>query len=126
MAESFLRTAAGGSIRVESAGSDPAGHVHPLAIEVMKEKGHDLSGGRSKPLEEFLDEKVDTVITVCSSADEACPAFPGAGRRYHWPFEDPARARGDDADKLECFRRIRDEIERVFTAYGSGRRDARS
>lgn len=124
MAEAFLRRAAGEVLRVESAGSRPSGYVHPHAIAAMAEVGLDLSGGRSKSLDEFLDENVDTVITVCGNADQACPVFPGQVRRYHWPFEDPAHATGPEEAQMEFFRRVRDEIDRVFSAYGCGWRDA--
>jgi len=124
MAEVLLRRAAGDVIRVESAGSQPSGYVHPLAIEVLKEIGIDHSEGRSKSLDEFLDQDVETVITVCGNADQACPVFPGQARRYHWPFDDPPHAAGPDEEPIEVFRRVRDEIDRVFSAYGHGRRDA--
>lgn len=124
MAEAFLARASDGCLRVASAGSEPSGYVHPLAIEAMKEKSFDLSEARSKPLEEFLDQDVETVITVCGNADQKCPTFPGQVRRYHLPFDDPADAQGSEEQKLEEFRRIRDEIDRVFSAYGMGRRDS--
>jgi arsenate reductase len=73
---------------------------------------------------EFLQAKIETVITVCGHADEACPIFPGQANRHHWPFDDPARATGTDEEKLAVFRRVRNEIRRVFTAYADGRRDA--
>ena len=90
MAEKLLQRAAGDALRVESAGSQPSGYVHPLAIKAVEEIGLDLSDGRSKSLDEFLDQDVETVITVCGNADQACPVFPGQARRYHWPFADPA------------------------------------
>ncbi len=124
LAEGILRAAAGSVVRVASAGSKPSGYVHPLAIQVMREIGIDISGHRSKHLEEFLHEPVETVITVCGNADQACPVFPGQVNRYHWGFDDPAHATGSEAEKLEVFRRVRDEIRRVFTAYGAGRCDA--
>src|SRR5436309_14640369 len=77
LAEGILRQAAGGSLDVQSAGSKPAGYVHPLAIQVMAEIGIDISRHRSKALTEFLDQNVETVITVCGVADQACPIFPG-------------------------------------------------
>lgn len=120
LAEGFLRSAAGDLLNVQSAGSKPAGYVHPLAIEVMQEVGIDISSHRSKPLTDFLEQNIDTVITVCGNADQACPIFPGQMRRYHWPFEDPAHATGTEVEKLEVFRRVRDEIRRVFEAYGAG------
>ena len=124
MAEALLQKAAGDALRVESAGSQPSGYVHPLSIEAMKEVGIDLSDARSKSLDEFLDQDVETVITVCGNADQACPVFPGQARRYHWPFDDPAHAEGSEEEIMEVFRRVRDEIDRVFSAYGHGRRDS--
>ena len=89
MAEGILRQAAGDFIDVQSAGSNPAGYVHPKAIEVMKEIGIDISTHTSKHMNEFLDREVDTVIAVCGNADQACPMFPGQVNRYHWGFDDP-------------------------------------
>lgn len=123
LAEGVLRRALGDAFDVQSAGSKPAGYVHPLGIKVMKEIGIDISGHRSKHLEEFLKQPVETVITVCGNADQACPMFPGQVNRYHWGFDDPAHATGTEEEKLAVFRRVRDEIKRVFEAYGAGRRD---
>lgn len=123
LAEGILRSALGERFEVGSAGSDPAGYVHPLAVRAMAEIGIDLSGHRSKHLDEFLARKVETVITVCGRADQACPVFPGQANRHHWPFEDPAHADGDEEDRLAVFRRVRDEIRRVFEAYAAGRLD---
>jgi arsenate reductase len=123
LAEGVLRSAACDSINVQSAGSKPAGYVHPLAIRVMKEIGIDISGHRSKHMNEFLQQQVETVITVCGNADQACPVFPGQVNRYHWGFEDPAKAEGTEEEKLKVFRRVRDEIKMVFEAYAAGRRD---
>lgn len=124
LAEGLLRAAAGDLFEVASAGSKPAGYVHPLAIDVMKEIGIDISGHRSKHLNEFLDQNVETVITVCGNADQVCPIFPGQVNRHHWPFDDPAHATGTEEEKLAVFRRVRNEIRRTFTAYADGRRDA--
>lgn len=124
MAEVLLRRAAGDSIRVESAGSKPSGYVHPLAIKAVEELGFDLAEGRSKSLNEFMDQNVETVITVCGNADQHCPDFPGQMRRYHWPFDDPADAEGSEEEQMLFFRRVRDEIDRVFSAYGHGRSDS--
>ena len=124
IAEGFLRAALGGLANVKSAGSNPAGHVHPLAIKVMAEAGVDISGHRSKHLREFLDQPVNTVITVCGSLDQGCPIFPGQVNRHHWPFLDPAKAAGSEEEILACFRRVRDEMRRVFEAYAAGLRDA--
>jgi len=123
LAEGILRAAAGDAIRVASAGSKPAGYVHPMAIAVMNEIGIDISWHRSKHLSEFLDQSVETVITVCGNADQACPMFPGQVNRYHWGFDDPAHATGNEEARLAVFRRVRDEIRRVFEAYAAGRRD---
>ena len=124
LAEGFLRAAAGDILDVQSAGSKPAGYVHPLAIKVMQEVGIDISQHTSKHLSEFLDQKIETVITVCGNADQACPIFPGQVNRYHWGFIDPAHAQGTDEEKLKVFREVRDEVKRVFEAYGAGRSDS--
>jgi len=123
LAEGILRAAANELMDVQSAGSKPAGHVHPLAIRVMKEIGIDISGHRSKHLNEFLQQPIETVITVCGNADQACPMFPGQVNRYHWGFDDPAKAEGTEEEKLAVFRRVRDEIKMVFEAYAAGRKD---
>jgi arsenate reductase (thioredoxin) len=120
MAEAILRAAAAGLVEVHSAGAKPAGHVHPLAVKVMQEIGLDISQQRSKPLSEFLQTPVHTVITVCSQTDETCPIFPGQVNRYHGAFDDPAKAVGSEAEMLAVFRRVRDEIRRVFEAYAAG------
>ena len=125
MAEGILRAAAGDLVEVHSAGSKPAGYVHPKAIAAMAEIGIDISGHTSKPMTYFLDRDVETVITVCGNADQACPMFPGQLNRYHWGFDDPAHARGSDEQVLNEFRRVRDEIRRVFEAYAAGIREGR-
>jgi arsenate reductase (thioredoxin) len=124
LAEGILKAAAGDILNVVSAGSKPAGYVHPLAIVAMQEIGIDISTHRSKSWNEFMNEPIETVITVCGNADAACPIFPGQVNRHHWPFYDPAHATGTDDEKLSVFRRVRDEIRRQFTAYADGRRDA--
>jgi arsenate reductase len=123
LAEGILRAAIGDLVDVQSAGSRPAGYVHPKAVEVMREIGIDISGHRSKHLDEFLNQNVETVITVCGNADQACPMFPGQVNRHHWGFDDPAHATGSDEEVLAVFRRVRDEIRRVFEAYAAGRID---
>jgi arsenate reductase len=123
LAEGILRQAAGDLLEVCSAGSKPAGYVHPLAVRAMAEIGIDISHHCSKHLDGFLGREVNTVITVCGNADQACPMFPGQMNRHHWGFDDPAHAEGDDEAKLQVFRRVRDEIRRVFEAYAAGRRD---
>lgn len=123
MGEGFLRAAAGDLANVQSAGSNPTGYVHPLAIQVMAEAGIDISGHHSKHLKEFLDQKIRTVITVCGNLDEGCPVFPGQLQRHHWPFLDPAKATGSEEEILNAFRRTRDEMRRVFEAYAAGLKD---
>lgn len=124
MAEGILQKALGDEYRVVSAGSNPAGYVHPLAIKALAEIGIDISSNTSKHLDEFLEDKIETVITVCGNADQACPTFPGQHNRHHWPFEDPAHADGGEDEQFEVFRRVRDEIRAVFGAYADGRHDA--
>ncbi len=123
MAEGILRASAGDLVEVHSAGSKPAGYVHPKAIAALAEIGIDISGHTSKHMNDFLDRDVETVITVCGNADQACPIFPGQVNRYHWGFDDPAQARGTDEEVMDEFRRVRDEVRKVFEAYASGRRD---
>ncbi len=123
LAEGLLRAAAGDLLEVASAGSKPAGYVHPLSVEVMQELGIDISSHHSKHMDEFLSRNVETVITVCGNADQACPMFPGQRNRHHWGFDDPAHATGSREEQLVVFRRVRDEIKRVFEAYALGRRD---
>ncbi len=123
LAESLLRAAAGDLLEVASAGSKPAGYVHPLAIQAMAEVGLDIATHRSKHLEEFLTQDVETVITVCGNADQVCPIFPGQVHRHHWGFTDPAHATGTEEEQLAVFRAVRDQIALVFGAYAAGRKD---
>ncbi len=109
MAEGLLRHLAGDSFDAFSAGTE-ATQVRPLAIKAMAELGIDISGQWSKTLDRYLNEPFDTVITVCDSAAEACPVFPGAVQRRHWSFEDPSKATGSEAEQQAVYRRIRDEI----------------
>jgi arsenate reductase (thioredoxin) len=125
LAEGFLRQAAGDAFRIASAGSKPSGYVHPLAVRAMAEVGIDISNHTSKHMNDFLDRQVETVITVCGNADQACPIFPGQVNRHHWPFLDPAHATGTEEEQMQVFRTVRDEIRRVFEAYASGRKDQR-
>ena len=110
MAEGFLRALAGERFEVESAGTEARG-VNPLAARVMAEAGVDVAGQTSKTLDRFLGAPWDYVVTVCDSANEACPVFPGAATRLHWSFEDPSAARGAESERLTVFRRVRDEIK---------------
>lgn len=123
MAEGVLRAAAGDILDVQSAGSKPAGYVHPLAIKAMSEIGIDISKHTSKHMNDYLSQKVRTVITVCGNADQACPMYPGQISRYHWGFEDPAHAKGSEEEIMAEFRRVRDQIRLVFEAYAAGLHD---
>lgn len=123
LAEGILRNVAGDLLNVASAGSNPAGFVHPMAVQVMQELNIDISTHASKHLNEFLEQDVETVITVCGNADQACPSFPGQVNRHHWGFPDPAKAEGSDKEILQFFRQVRDDIALVFQAYADGRRD---
>ena len=123
MAEGILQAASKGQFRVASAGSKPAGYVHPLAIKALSEIGLDISAHTSKHMNDFLTQQVETVITVCGNADQACPMFPGQVSRHHWGFDDPAHATGTEAEQMQVFRRVRDEIRSVFEAYAAGRLD---
>lgn len=111
MAEGFARHLGQGKIEAFSAGTEPAERVHPLAIQVMAEKGIDISTHQPKSVDEFLSQPLDAVITVCGDAQEQCPAFPGPVQREHWPLPDPARATGTAEEVLEVFRKVRDEIQ---------------
>ena len=124
LAEGILQKALGDGFRVASAGSKPAGYVHPLGIKAMAEIGIDIGNHRSKHLDEYLTDEVETVITVCGNADQVCPVFPGQVNRHHWGFDDPAHATGSEEEQMAVFRRVRDEIRRVFEAYAAGRLDA--
>jgi arsenate reductase len=122
LAEAILRRAAGDVVEVASAGSKPAGYVHPEALAVLKEIGIDASAHHSKHLSEFLGRQVHTVITVCGNADQVCPMFPGQVVRHHWGFSDPAHATGTPEEIRAEFRRVRDQIRLVFEAYAAGLR----
>lgn len=109
MAEAFLKSLAGDRFEVMSAGTDPV-PVNPDAIRVMAEKGMDISRQESKGVKPFLGLGFPYLITVCDQANERCPIFPGVINRLHWSFEDPARLKGSDEERLRLFRRVRDEI----------------
>lgn len=117
MAEALWNDLAGGAWQAVSAGSRPAGYVHPLAIQVLAELGLDLSRNRSKHLDEFRDRPFDLVVTVCDNARESCPVFPGAKQLAHWPFPDPAEAEGSEEEKLAVFRAVRDAIRERIRAF---------
>lgn len=110
MAEALWNQLGKGEWQAVSAGSNPAGYVHPLAVRAASEIGLDLSAAESKHVSRFKDEPFAVVITVCDNAKEACPAFPGATRVLHWPFPDPAHATGSDEERMAAFRTVRDQI----------------
>lgn len=116
MAEGLLRHDGGDGYEVHSAGTQP-GQVNPLAIMAMNEIGIDITGHRSKSVEEFIGQDFDYVITVCDNARESCPVFPGKAQFIHWSFEDPAAAKGGEEQRLAVFRRIRDEIREKLREF---------
>lgn len=118
MAEGLLRDIAGDRFEVESAGTI-ASFVRPQAIAAMAEIGIDISGHRSKCLDEFLDTEFDYVITVCDNANETCPVFPGTAKRIHWSFDDPAEATGSEDQIAAIFRRVRDEIAKRLREFSA-------
>ncbi|MEW4488014.1 arsenate reductase ArsC [Thalassoglobus sp. JC818] len=117
MAEALWESLGAGKWESHSAGSKPSGYVHPLAVQVMSELGIDISSYESKSVGQIEDQDFDLVVTVCDNARESCPVLPGAKSVLHWPFEDPADATGTDVQKLEVFRRIRDEIKQKISGY---------
>jgi arsenate reductase (thioredoxin) len=116
MAEGLLRRDAGDRFDVASAGTKP-GQVRPEAIAVMKELGIDISGHRSKSVDEFSGKSFDYVLTVCDNAKESCPMFPGHANRLHRNFEDPAAVQGSEEHRVAVFRRVRDEIRSYLKAF---------
>ena len=114
MAEGLLRHLAGDRFEVFSAGTKPGG-LNPNAVKAMSELGIDISGHRSKPVDEFADQQFDQVITVCDNAKESCPIFPGGGKRIHHNFIDPAAAPPEQ--QPEAFRQVRDEIQQWLATF---------
>src|SRR5262245_25990951 len=119
MAEGFLRAMVGERLEVQSAGTE-ATRVHPLAVKAMAEVDIDLGRHTSKTLDQLADQAWDYVITVCDSANEQCPIFPKKTTRLHWSFADPSRATGTEAERLEVFRRVRDQIEARLAEWIKG------
>lgn len=114
MAEGWLRALGSDRFDALSAGSKPAGYVHPRAIAAMAEVGIDIAAQQSKSINAFLPPAglpPDLIISVCSGAEKECPVFPGPVQRWHWPFDDPYHSKGDDAHMTSEFRRVRDEIK---------------
>jgi arsenate reductase len=117
MGEAILRDI-NPELEVVSAGTKIADQVHPLAVKAMAEIGIDISSHYPKMVDEFLDEGVDYLISVCGGAKEACPAFLGpVGTRLHIGFDDPAYAEGSEEEIFNVFRRVRDEIRRDFAKF---------
>lgn len=116
MAEGIFRHEGGERYDVFSAGTHPS-TVRPEAIAVLKEICIDISGHRSKSVDEFIGRPIDLVITVCDNAKEACPVFPGSTRRLHWPFEDPAHVEGSQEVREAAFRRVRDQIQEKIRSF---------
>jgi arsenate reductase len=119
MAEGLLRNDGQDSFDVSSAGTKPS-HIRPEAITVMRELGMDISGHRSKSVDEFAGQSFDYVITVCDNATESCPIFPSGTRRIHWSIDDPAAVEGPDEERLAAFRRARDELRVRLRAFIQG------
>jgi arsenate reductase (thioredoxin) len=115
MAEGLLRSMAG-EWEIASAGTRPVG-LNPLAVKAMQEIAIDISAQRSKSVAEFAGQRFDTVITVCDSAAEECPLFPGGTKRVHWSLPDPAAAEGNDEEKLAAFRRVRELLAAHFREF---------
>jgi arsenate reductase len=119
MAEAFLRKYQGDRYDVRSAGTEPKGEVHPLAVRVMNEIGIDISHQRPKSADEFLGKlPVRYVLIVCDHANQTCPrVWPGAFARQFIPFDDPADAEGTEEQRLKVFRRVRDEIDQAMKTW---------
>ena len=118
MGEGLFRAEGGATLDVFSAGTKP-GSVRPEAITVMKEIGIDISGHRSKSVDEFAGQSFDYVVTVCDNARDNCPVFPAGTERIRWSFEDPAAVEGSEGERLSAFRRIRDQIRERVKAFFS-------
>jgi arsenate reductase len=119
MAEGLLRHQGGDRFEVYSAGTKPS-RVRAEAIAVMEEIGIDISGHRSKSVDEFVGQDLDVMITVCNHAQETCPIFTGTAKRLHWPFDDPAAVEGSDEDRQAGFRKIRDQIHGLIMVFLNG------
>jgi arsenate reductase len=123
MGEGLFRQYLGDRFEIHSAGARPS-FVRPEAIAVMAEIGIDISGHHSKSLDEFLTRDFAFVVTVCDNARDACPVFPGAVRRIHWSFDDPAAVTGGESARLDAFRAIRDQIRERVRAFDESLRAA--
>jgi len=121
MAEGLLRHDGGAAFEVESAGTKPS-RVRPEAIAAMREIGIDISGHRSKSVDEFTGQSFDYVITVCDNAKESCPVFPATTMRIHWSLEDPAAVQGMEEQRLVEFRRVRDQLRLLLRQFAAENR----
>ena len=117
MAEGLFNLLANDRVHAFSAGVRPEGYVHPLAIRAMDELGFDMNEYRSKSVDLFIEEHFDIVITVCDSAAETCPTFPGAPVKLHWPTDDPFDAQGDEEARMAVYRRVRDELHKRIEGF---------
>ncbi len=124
MAEAFLRKYAGDRFEAHSAGLEPK-NIHPLAIQVMREKGIDISNQASKGVDTYLGKTLfQYLVTVCDDAEKNCPTvWPGVNQRMHWSFEDPAAFEGTDEEKLAKFREIRDKVEQRLKSWLEAQRN---
>lgn len=119
MAEALLRAKGGDRFVAYSAGTEAAS-VRPLTLRVLEEAGLPVSGLRSKSTTEYADQAFDYVVTVCDSARQACPAFPGEGKRLHWSYEDPSAAVGSEAQRLLAFQRVFRAISERIDRFVAG------
>lgn len=121
MAEGLINHLLGEQWVAVSAGTQPAGYVHPLAIKALAELGIDIAGNRSKTVEQFRRQTFDLVITVCDEAAEQCPLWLGQGVVVHIGFIDPAKATGSEAEQMAVFRQVRNEIQARLLSYVAAR-----
>ncbi len=111
MAEAIGRSVAGDKFEFLSCGSNPAGFVHPLSLMTLESMGISTDGLESKNWDQFLEQDIAIAITVCDSAAQTCPVFPGGGVKVHWPLPDPSQYPGDDEEQLEFCKRIASRIQ---------------
>ena len=116
MAEGFLKHYKSNEYKVYSAGTNPT-KVHPAAIKVMSELNIDISNHTSDHMNDFLDKKIDIVITVCDDANQKCPIFPESQKSIHWSIEDPFINWSDDENLLDPYRKCRDAIKKRIKEF---------
>ncbi|MFL2871021.1 MAG: arsenate reductase ArsC [Pirellulaceae bacterium] len=117
MAEALFERLSSGQWKADSAGTNPSGFVHPMAIKAMSQLGADLSTNSSDHVDVYADTAYDLVVTVCDNASETCPVFPGDTDVQHWPFPDPADASGSDEEVFGVFTQVRDDIARRIQSF---------